>query len=116
MTMQDQTLEGLMRAMLREVVRDEIRAAIAEAATDGAHAFRNTDPGGYLSVARAAKHADVAPGTIRAWIRKGRLQSRRAGRVLRVSRAELETFLATGIGTMASKKIARRARHLADAA
>jgi excisionase family DNA binding protein len=112
MTMQGARLEDVVRELLRSVVRDEIRAAIAEAAAEKPNAFRNGASDGYLSVAKAARHADVAPGTIRAWIRKGRLQSRRAGRVLRVSRSELEAFLATGIGTTASKKIAKRARQL----
>lgn len=89
----DLTLDLALRAIVREAVREEMRAILAE---QGA---RNVGPPGgegqgYLSIARAAAFADVAPGTLRRWIRSGRLPVRRAGRVYRVGRADLEDFLA----------------------
>ena len=84
-----QGLDETHRAIVREVVGEEVRGALA-AQKDGGH--RNASES-YLSIAKAAQLADVAPGTIRAWIRAGRLASRRAGRVYRIARAELETFM-----------------------
>src|SRR5579871_2248749 len=78
------TLEEMLHRMVREAVRCELAAF----AGSEAGALRNSEDA-YLSVAKAARVADVAPGTIRAWIRHGRLTAKRAGRVLRVSRAEL---------------------------
>jgi len=88
-------LDESIRALVRDVVREEIRNALAERAVDAQR--RNFDPmagDGYLSIAHAARLADIAPGTLRRWIRSGRLPVRRAGRVYRVARAELEDFLA----------------------
>ena len=89
----DLTLDLALRAIVREAVREEVRAVLAE------QDARNVRPlgaegQGYLSIARAAAFADVAPGTLRRWIRSGRLPVRRAGRVYRVGRADLEDFLA----------------------
>lgn len=83
----DTTLDEVMRRIVRDVVRAEL-TALGRAD----HPQRNGSDA-YLSVARAARVADVAPGTIRAWIRHGRLTGKRAGRVLRVSRTELEQFM-----------------------
>ena len=72
----------------REAIRDEIRLALrAELASSP------TGSGEYLSVARAAEIASVAPQTIRRWVREHRLGTYSAGRVLRVKRSELEALL-----------------------
>jgi excisionase family DNA binding protein len=89
-------LDETIRAILRDVVREEVRAALSERAADairrnGSAEAMHAD--GYLSIAHAAAFADVAPGTLRRWIRSGRLPVRRAGRVYRIARAELEDFL-----------------------
>jgi excisionase family DNA binding protein len=89
-------LDETLRAIVRDVVREEVRAALSEYAADATR--RNGSAGatrgdGYLSIARAAAFADVAPGTLRRWIRSGRLPVRRAGRVYRIARAELEDLL-----------------------
>ncbi len=47
----------------------------------------------YLTVAKAAEKADVSPGTIRRWIREGKLVRYKAGRAVRVSRVDLEAFM-----------------------
>ena len=105
---QPNTLEAAIRAMVRE----EVRAAVAEVLTRNAPA-RAAEEGGYLSIAGAARFASVAPGTLRRWIRTGRLPVRRAGRVYRIARAELEAFLErTGVSAEVAAKaraIARRA-------
>lgn len=85
------SFEEVLREIVREVVRDEVRAALDEMRVPA----RNSGDS-YLSVAKAAAFADVAPGTLRRWIRSGRLPVHRAGRVYRIGRGELETFLATG--------------------
>lgn len=86
-------LDQTLRAIIRDVVREEVRAALSLDATQRNSAARATHGDGYLSIARAAAFADVAPGTLRRWIRSGRLPVRRAGRVYRIARAELEDFL-----------------------
>lgn len=85
---QPNTLEAAIRA----IVREEVRAAVAEVLTRNAPA-RAADEGGYVSIGGAAAFAAVHPGTLRRWIRTGRLPVRRAGRVYRIARAELEAFL-----------------------
>ena len=91
MSMETHSLETVLLTLVRSVVREEIRGALAEHRGDP---LRNVGAGeAYLSITKAANLADVAPGTIRAWIRAGRLPARRAGRVYRIGRAELETFL-----------------------
>ena len=87
-------IEESLRSIVRDVVREEIRAALderAHASARNSKASRIDD--GYLSLSRAAKLADVAPGTLRRWIKEGRIPSQRAGRVYRLSRCDLETFL-----------------------
>ncbi|HET6613664.1 MAG TPA: helix-turn-helix domain-containing protein [Kofleriaceae bacterium] len=71
---------------LRELVRDEIRKAIAEA----------TAPDEYLTVGDAANLARVHERTIRRLIEAGKLTDFRVGRVHRVSRKELEQYMRHG--------------------
>ncbi len=102
----EQALRSLVREEVRQVVRDELGMLASSQATP-----RNVAES-YLSVAKAAHVADVAPGTIRAWIRAGRLESRRAGRVLRVGRAELERFMKGELSAASRAKVTRRADEL----
>jgi excisionase family DNA binding protein len=81
----------MLREMVRDVVRQEIRAALVDSTLCEGRRNGSTDV--YLSIAKAARVADVAPGTLRRWIRSGRLPVRRAGRVYRIGRGELEAFL-----------------------
>ena len=99
----EEALRSLIRDEVRSAVRDELRSVLEvrdmpRNATDA-----------YLSVTKAARIADVAPGTIRAWIRAGRIESRRAGRVLRVGRTELERFLAQEPTLAQKRDVERRA-------
>lgn len=105
------TFEDTIRGIVRDVVREEVREALAAARTRNAPDRDGID--GYMSIAKAAAFADVAPGTLRRWIHEGRVTGRRAGRDLRVSRAELERFLAN---PAASPDVQARARKIARAA
>ena len=78
--------EGKLRALLSDVIRDEVRRAVADA----------TRVDEYLSTRAAAAYAKVAPGTIRRWIRARRLTRISPGRVIRVSRLELDALLRSG--------------------
>ncbi len=80
------SFEDTLRSIVRDVVREELRSAVAT---------RNSS-GTYLSITKAARFADVAPGTLRRWIRTGRLPVKRAGRVYRIAQNELEGFLSRG--------------------
>ena len=84
------SFEDTLRSIVRDVVREELHAARPAG-------LRNSEgDGGYLSISAAAKFAAVAPGTLRRWIRSGRLPTRRAGRVYRIGRTELIDFLGRG--------------------
>lgn len=102
------TFEDTIRNIVREVVRDELRGALASSSSrNGTHATED----GYLSIAKAAALADIAPGTLRRWIRERRVTATRAGRDLRVARSELERFLTSG--GMRSD-VSERARRILD--
>lgn len=64
------------------------------------HTWKATTAGEYLSIAEAAAIASVAPQTVRRWVRAGDLNGYKAGRVLRVKRAELDAFLASSHETV----------------
>ena len=76
--------EAAFRALLVEVVRGVLREELEP---------RRSTVDEYLSVARAAAVAEVTPGTIRLWMNDGKLRRHRAGRELRVKRADLERLL-----------------------
>ena len=104
-------VDDSFRQLVRDTVRQVLREELAPLSRRNAGALQGPDDG-YLSVAKAARLADVAPGTIRAWIRAGRLTAQRAGRVLRVSRSELTRFMAgTPTGQKGAETV-RRAAHL----
>ena len=88
--------EGL-RALVAELVRAEVDKRVAEL----------RQPAEFLSPQAAGQLAGVADGTVRRWIREGRLAGHRAGRVLRVRRADLERLLRDG-GDASPEDLARR--------
>lgn len=77
-------LEAGLRELIAGIVREEVAKALA----------KTTAPDEYLSTRGAAELAGVADGTIRRWIREGRLTGHRAGRVVRIKRADVERLLA----------------------
>jgi excisionase family DNA binding protein len=76
-------LERSLRDLIAGLVREEVRRALSEA----------TQPDEFLTTARAAEVAKVAQGTIRRWIRDGRLAPHHAGRELRVRRSDLDALM-----------------------
>jgi len=70
---------------IREIVRDEIKKALAE-----------TAPSDYLSPRSAAALAEVTTRTIRQWIADGKIAGHGTGRLVRVRRADLERLLREG--------------------
>jgi excisionase family DNA binding protein len=79
---------------LRALVAELVEAAVARALD------KLRQPDQYLSTRQAAELAGVAQGTIRRWIRAGRLRAAGAGRLVRVRRADVEALLRSG-GTRA---------------
>jgi excisionase family DNA binding protein len=76
-------LDAALRPMIVQIVREEVDRALAKV----------TRREEYLSPREAGDTARVAPGTVRRWIREGRLVGHRAGRGLRVRRSDLEVLL-----------------------
>ena len=94
--------EATLRTMIVDVVRVELAKSQAAPQTHDE----------YLSTRNAANLAQVATGTIRRWIREGRIEGHKAGRVVRVKRAEIETLLRSGsrpeVNDESPRAIARR--------
>lgn len=89
-------LEGL-RVFIAEVVKSELD--------------KKPEQDDYLSTHDAAELADVAVGTIRRWVRAGKLRDHRAGRRVRVSRADLHRLLREGVplnDSATPEQVARR--------
>lgn len=78
------SIEETIRGLVAQAVRDELRKLATGPADE------------YLSTNAAARLADVATGTIRRWIKKGRLRNYHAGRLVRISRHDLERLLRDG--------------------
>jgi excisionase family DNA binding protein len=79
------TFDDALRPMIAEMVRAEVARVLAER--------ERTDDEGFMSTTDAARYAGVALGTIRRWIREGKLPEHHAGRHLRVRRADLDGLL-----------------------
>jgi len=95
-----------IRALVREVVREELaRARGADLASGGDD---------YLSTDEASRVASVAAGTLRRWIREGRLIGHRAGREIRVRRRDLDALLCghSSSGEVTDAEIDAMAAHL----
>lgn len=81
-------LEIAFRKIVADIVREELHVALSR------FNEQSPDPGRrYVSAAQAATIANVSQGTIRVWIRQGRLHEYRAGRVLRISIDDLHAFM-----------------------
>jgi excisionase family DNA binding protein len=99
-------LEVLVRQLVREVIREEIQPlreelrAVAEAIRDGRRA-EGTRGGEFLTVDDVATELKVSKGTVRTWITAGALRASRPGvagrdgRVYRIARSDLDSFLGT---------------------
>lgn len=84
MTPTDAALAGL-RALISELVDEALAKRAAQPANDE-----------YMTPEQAAALANVAPATVRRWVRDGKLAGHHAGRRVRVLRADLEELLRAG--------------------
>jgi excisionase family DNA binding protein len=75
--------------LVRRLVREEVARQLAELRPAQA-------PPVLLTVAEAAALARVAAGSVRRWIREGRLPATGSGRLLRIAVVDLERLLACG--------------------
>jgi excisionase family DNA binding protein len=80
-------------AALSSAIRDLVRAEVADQL---ATSLASRASAALMSTEEAAAFARVAAGTIRRWIREGRVAEHRAGRELRVSRSDLEQLMRRG--------------------
>jgi excisionase family DNA binding protein len=80
--------ENPLASYVTRLVEERVTAALKAALGHG--------HGELVSTTEAARLASVTPTTVRRWLAAGRLTPRRAGRVLRVDRAELEALLEAG--------------------
>lgn len=87
------TFEDTLRTIVREVVREEFRAHGLGSQPAAAHA--STDTPAFVTTKQAAQIAGVHVATIRDWVQRGLLHDHRAGRLLRVERAELIAMMAS---------------------
>lgn len=75
---------------IRQAVRQEVRAALAEHQP----AVRAS---ALMTIPEAAEWAKVSTATIRRAVRKGELASRKAGRAHRIAPSELDAWLSRGV-------------------
>lgn len=83
------TPEVALARAIAELVRTEVAGRVAAALT-------NRSAAELLSTAEAAAHAKVTPETIRRWVVAGKLPEHRAGREIRIARADLDQLLHRG--------------------
>jgi excisionase family DNA binding protein len=76
----------------RAMIREEVRAAIAEALATPKTPMSN----GRLTIKEAAAVAKVSEKTVRNWLKAEQLTAYHAGRHLRVDAVELDEFMAGG--------------------
>jgi excisionase family DNA binding protein len=100
------SLDATIRDLFREAVRAEIRRLREElrAMTEAIKAQRkgrDPDGGDFLTVEEVAAELKVSRGTVRTWITAGALRASRlgvggrTGRVYRIARSDLHSFLVT---------------------
>lgn len=77
-----------LRLLLEEVVEHAFRKALR-----GHGPLADSDT--WVSTAYLGKKYSIAQSTIRHWIREGKLETKRVGKLLRVSLSSFERFLAT---------------------
>ena len=87
---EDRGAEAALARVIAELVRSEVAGQVAAALAQRPAATE------LLSTAEAAAHAKVTPETIRRWIAAGKLPEHRAGREVRIARADLDALLHRG--------------------
>jgi excisionase family DNA binding protein len=86
----EEVVRFIIRDEVRRAVREEVRAALAEAR--GA-VQPDTE---FLTVKDAASLAQVSTATVRAWVQRGHLPCHRTGRLWRIRKDQLLSFLERG--------------------
>lgn len=82
-------LLAALRELVREVVGEEIARVLDER-------DRAKSKDGWLSLRAAGDVAGVHPDTVARWIREGRIRAGKAGRHVRVRRADIERLIENG--------------------
>jgi excisionase family DNA binding protein len=107
-------IEAVLRDLLRDVVRDELRylrediLGWIQTHEIAAPPVNESSSDELLTVAQVAGALQIVPGTVRSWIQSGALKASRPGnssqlgRTYRVRRADLDAFLAASEGRRAS--------------
>jgi excisionase family DNA binding protein len=75
-----------LRDELPAIIREHLRPLLEGRET-------SADRGEALSTMAAAAYVGVSPATVREWASSGQLRAKRAGRLLRVRRSDLDAFL-----------------------
>jgi excisionase family DNA binding protein len=101
-------LEEFLFQNLRQIVRQEVRAALADSGVTRPTATAMPSGTEYLSVSEAAGVARLHHGTIREWIKDGSLRACRAGRVYRIRRADLDERLTSRLADPVAAKVEDR--------
>lgn len=88
-------ISTILQDMFREVVRDEVRAALREERPSEPRRLPalSTSNDVLLSTTEAADYVGVQAATIRSWITKG-LPAMKAGRLIRIRKSDLNAHLA----------------------
>jgi excisionase family DNA binding protein len=90
-----------IKAWFKQIARQAVEEVLREQAAQGERE--------YLTTQEAAQLARVVPGTIRRWIREGRLPGANAGREVRVRRADLDRLMTCSApGTLSPEALAQR--------
>src|SRR3954470_4885478 len=91
---------------IRQVVREEVRAALEEHIPRRAPAEPKRSPLALFTVEQVAERCHAKPKTVREWIRRGVLPAAKAGgRRYLVSPADLDRFLTSGASVEANATV-----------
>src|SRR5262245_39066579 len=79
----------LTRRELRDLVRQEVQAAVAQSMGNATTGTRKP----FFSVKEASTYSGLGKSTIRLYIRKGRLKTGRVGRRVIIAASDLDAFM-----------------------
>lgn len=91
-----QVVREVLAPLRTEIVEQVVAALRTQAAPPEAE---------WLSTADVARELQVTPGTVREWVKTGRLRAAPGTRYLRIHRADLRAFLSGGGGEADSSKV-----------
>ena len=93
----------MVREAVRDVVREELPGVLAALMATAAPEPESESR--YLTPQEAASRCGVSEKTVRGWVQEGKLPARRAGRLLRIDRHDLEDYLASSNGAPSSNRL-----------